>query len=62
MLNHGEENFRLFLVENLQVLTKQRTGHLRERMESLETQKPSRERWELGRGRDGEIAVLELNK
>lgn len=62
MLNHGEENFRPLSVGNLQVLTKQRAGRLRDRTESLETQKPSRERWELRRGRDGEIAVLELNK
>lgn len=46
MVNYGEENARLFLVGNWEVLKKQREGHLRDGTESLETQKPSRERWE----------------
>lgn len=38
MLNCGDENFRLFLVGNGEVLTKQKEGHLSDRTESLENQ------------------------
>lgn len=56
MLNRGEENFRLTLVGNWEILRKQR-GHLSDRTESLETQQPSRVRWESG-GRTALVGLI----